>query len=177
MSEALGLVHLYCGDGKGKTTAAMGLALRATGNGLRVLVVQFLKDGQSGEIKALQTLPGVRVLAGKGASPFSFAMSESEKASCRAFHDAHLREAIQACREGGCDILLLDEAVGACRRELLDREALLTFIRTRPPGLEVVLTGREPDEALCEAADYITEMKKHKHPFDRGVRARTGIEK
>jgi hypothetical protein len=164
MSEALGLVHLYCGDGKGKTTAAMGLALRATGNGLRVLVVQFLKDGQSGEIKALQTLPGVRVLAGKGASPFSFAMSESEKASCRAFHDAHLREAIQACREGGCDILLLDEAVGAIRRADLfivggssltvyPAAGLVSYCR---PG-RLVLINRDPTPFDSEAALVIRE--------------------
>ena len=170
-----GLVHLYCGDGKGKTTAAMGLVLRFAGHGKTVCVVQFLKNSPSGEIAALERIPGVTVLRGKAGAPFTFAMNEKERRRTREIHDENFR---RACRiaEDGCALLVLDEAVGALRMGLLDRQAVLEFLDHRPENLEIVLTGRGPDAALLERADYITEMKKKKHPFDTGVAAREGVE-
>ena len=172
-----GLCHLYCGDGKGKTTAAMGLALRAAGSGMQVLIVQFLKNRETGELRALSAIPNIRILRGKGGSGFSFSMSEEEKSKTRQIHQQNFDLAVCAARMGECDLLILDEAVGACRLGLLDEKSLLDFLQNRPLGLEVVLTGRGPDEALCAAADYITEMKKIRHPFDAGVAARDGIER
>ena len=169
------LIHLYCGDGKGKTTAAIGLGVRAAGRGLRVLLFQFLKDSGTGELIPLQKL-GVRVLPGVEKAVFTFRMTDAQKAESRRFHDHRLRECIDLCQRGEVDLLILDEAVGAYNKGLLDREMLLAFLDNRPQGLEVVLTGHSLPEALERRADYITHMVKEKHPYDRGVTARREIE-
>ncbi len=176
MEHPLGLVHLYCGDGKGKTTAAIGLAVRAAGRGLRVLLFQFLKDSDTGELLPLQKL-GVQVLPGVEKAVFTFRMTDAQKAQSRQFHDNRLRECISLCQRGEVDLLILDEAVGAYDKDLLDRELLLTFLDNRPKGLEVVLTGRNPAPELLSRADYITEMRAVRHPFEQGISARTGIER
>lgn len=177
MEEHLGLVHLYCGDGKGKTTAAIGLGVRAAGRGLRVILLQFLKGQETGELRTLAKIPGITVVRGKKSAAFTFQMSEEEKAETRRTQDEALRDCIDRCREGECDLLILDEGVGAYGKGLLDRELLLRFLDSRPAGVEVVLTGRDPAPELLARADYITEMKKVRHPFDKGVPAREGIEK
>lgn len=169
-----GLIHLYFGEGKGKTTAAVGLAVRAAGNGNKVLVAQFLKGRPSGELAVLEGLPGVSVLRGKPLAKFSWEMSGEEKADVRRSHDAMLASIIE--RAGELELLVLDEALGACRTGLLDEEALLRFLRGKPEGLEVVLTGRDPSEEMLDIADYATEMKKIKHPYDQGIGARKGVE-
>lgn len=177
MEESLGLVHIYCGDGKGKTTAAMGLALRAIGSGKRVLVVQFLKDGSSGEIAALRQFPTVNFLVNDEVTGFTFNMSEGEKLSCKDCHNRQLQKAIELCDGGEVDLLVLDEAIGAINGGVLDEEIVLNFLQNRPQNVEIALTGRNPSEAFMEIADYISEIKKLKHPFDKGISARTGIEK
>lgn len=177
MENTMGLIHLYCGDGKGKTTAAMGLALRAAGQGFRVLILQFLKNRPTGEVFALEKIPGITLWRGKEGSGFSFQMTPEQKEKTRAIHNENLKEAIAQCKAGKWDVLILDEAVGAYGKELLDQAMLLDFLDHRPSGLEVVLTGRNPDEALRCRADYITRMEKEKHPYDRGIPSRIGIEK
>lgn len=172
-----GLVHIYCGDGKGKTTAALGLAVRASGRGLRVLLVQFLKSADTGELNVLQNLPGFKIIRGKDGQKFSFAMSAEERAETRLIHNANLQAALDEVKTGNCDLLILDEAIGALNRDMLDREKLIRFIKDKPAGLELVLTGRNPDPELLELADYVSEMKKVKHPFDQGIGARDGIER
>lgn len=167
-----GLIHLYCGDGKGKTTAAMGLSLRAAGRGLRVVIVQFLKSGDSGELNILRTLPNITVLSGKGSTKFSFQMSEKEKLAAKALHETHLREALGL----PFDLLVLDEAAAAHGAGLLDTALLEEALFHRPPDTELVLTGRNPAAFLVEAADYVTEMTCRKHPFERCIAAREGIE-
>lgn len=166
-----GLVHLYCGDGKGKTTAAMGLALRALGAGLRVTAVQFLKDGTSGELGPLQQL-GAKIFSGGCGSKFVFQMSEEERAAVRLRQDALLRQALCA----PCDLLLLDEACAACALGMVDETLLRGAVIGRPAGREVVLTGRDPVDWMRQAADYITEMRAVRHPFDAGIPARRGVE-
>lgn len=167
-----GLVHIYCGDGKGKTTAAAGLAVRAAGAGLRVLFVQFFKDGSSTEVAVLRTLAGVSVRTCAEAGRFAN-MSAERRAEAKKEQSALLAEALKNARE--YDLLVLDEVISACNRGTADEETLLAFLRSgeRP---ETVLTGREPSERLLAEADYITEMKKLRHPFDTGVAARRGIE-
>ena len=177
MKEKLGLVHIYTGDGKGKTTAAMGLILRASGRGLRVILLQFMKGRGTGELNTLRLLPGVQVFRAKAMTKFSFQMTDAEKADVRTRHDALLQDVIAKCRAEGTDLLVLDEALGAAGTHLLDEEPLLAFLDTKPAHLEVVLTGRNPSQALLERADYVTEMVKRKHPFDKGIPARDGIEK
>lgn len=176
MNGEKGLLHLYCGDGKGKTTAALGLCLRAAGCGNRVLLVQFLKGGQTGELAALAQIPQVTVLRGKAGAAFSFRMTEQEKEQTRRIHSQNLARAAQLVQAGQVDLLVLDEAAGACNRGLLDLGMLLQLLDSRPEGVEVVITGRNPDEALRQRADYISEIRKVRHPFDRGVKARRGVE-
>ncbi len=165
------MIHLYYGDGKGKTTAAAGLALRAVGRGWRTAVVQFLKDGASGEIAPLRRL-GVAVFAAEGAVKFSWEMSGRERAEARRGQTALLARAL----EGEWDLLVLDEACGACAAGLVDEEALRRAVLEGPEGREVVLTGREPAGWMLAAADYATEMRCEKHPFCRGIPARRGVE-
>ena len=166
-----GLVHLYYGEGKGKTTAAMGLALRALGQGMRVVVVQFLKTGTSGELEPLRRL-GATVFSGKPGTKFASKMSENEKSETAVLHEQMLREAM----ETDCDLLILDELCAARQYGLVDEELAKKAVLGRPEGMEVVVTGRQPEDWMVEAADYITEMRSHRHPYQQGVTARKGIE-
>lgn len=166
-----GLVHLYWGDGKGKTTAAMGLALRALGGGLRVTAVQFLKDGSSSELAPLRGL-GAKVYAGNAGGKFVYQMTQAEKADIQARQTRLLKEALAL----PCDLLLLDEACAAWQLDMVDRDLLQQAVLQRPAGREVALTGREPAEWMRAAADYSTEMRCHKHPYEQGVTARKGVE-
>lgn len=170
-----GLIHLYCGDGKGKTTAAAGLALRAAGAGRRVLFVQFFKNGDSSELGPLRALDNVAVAVSDRRHGFFRHMDAAERETAAADYSALFSDALRIAREGA-DLLVLDEAVSACNHGMISETELLRFLREKPEGLEVVLTGRAPSPALLSAADYVTEMKKIKHPYDRGIPARKGIE-
>ena len=171
------MIHLYCGEGKGKTTAALGLTIRALGSGFKVVFVQFLKNQATGELAVLDGLQGITVLRGKEGSGFSFSMTEEEKEKTRLLHTENLKAAIELAASEKCDMLILDEAVGAYSRDLIDRTLLEDFVRNKPERLELILTGRNPAEWMIECADYVSEIKKVKHPYDRGIPARTGIEK
>ena len=164
------MVHLYCGEGKGKTTAAMGLALRMAGRGRAVVIAQFLKSSPCGELTAAERFPTLTVLRSKGIHKFTFQMNDEEKAvvarNCRKL----FQEAVALAR-----LLVLDEVIDALRG-FLPQEELCAFLDERPAGLEVVLTGHSLPEALERRADYITHMVKEKHPYDRGVTARREIE-
>lgn len=169
-----GLIHIYCGDGKGKTTAALGLALRAAGSGKRVLVLQFFKDGKSSEFASLAHVPGIEVVPQTRAFGFSWTLSEAEKGEASAYYSGLLEDAFR--RSEGFDLLVLDEAMSACTTGMIDERRLLELLAAKPEELEVVLTGRGPSDALCGKADYVTEMRKVKHPYERGIAARKGIE-
>ena len=169
-----GLIHIYCGDGKGKTTAAMGLAIRAAGSGRRVLILQFLKDGRSSEFASLAHVPNIEVIPQTRRFGFTWPLSEEEKAQARDYNSALLEDAF--ARAGDFDLLVLDEAVGACTSGMIGEVRLLALLEARPAELEVVLTGRGPSQALLDAAGDATEMVKRKHPFDQGTPAREGIE-
>lgn len=164
-------MHLYAGDGKGKTTAAMGLALRALGNKKRVTVVQFLKGMPSGEVDLLHQL-GATVYRAENITKFVFQMTEQEKIEAKAAYTQLLQQA--ACQP--TDLLVLDEACAACALEMVDVQTLKDVVQKRPEGLELVLTGRDPAQWMIEAADYYTEMCCRKHPYEKGIAARKGIE-
>ncbi|MDE7245616.1 MAG: cob(I)yrinic acid a,c-diamide adenosyltransferase [Oscillospiraceae bacterium] len=170
-----GLIHVYCGDGKGKTTAAMGLALRAAGSGKRVVVLQFSKDGKSSELGPLGQVPGIEVIPQTETFGFFWTLSPEEKTAAAAYYSGLLEKAF-AEAENGCGLLVLDEAMSACTNGFISEARLLDLLRQRPEDLEVVLTGRGPSEQMLDAADYVTEMCKRKHPFEKGVPARKGIE-
>ena len=159
------MIHIYCGDGKGKTTAAMGLAARMAGRGKNVLIGQFFKDGSSGEIQALKTLPGIQTLHCHTVPGLFARMTEDQRAQAKTDYTAYL-----------LDLLVLDEAISALNRGIIPEEPLLSYLQTQGQTQEIVLTGRNPKEELLALADYVTEMVKRKHPFDRGVKARRGVE-
>ncbi|MDE7219546.1 MAG: cob(I)yrinic acid a,c-diamide adenosyltransferase [Oscillospiraceae bacterium] len=169
-----GLIHIYCGNGKGKTTAALGLALRAAGSGKKVLLLQFFKDGKSSEFAALEHVPGIEVIPQTRTFGFSWTLSAEEKKAAGAYYSGLLEEAFRRSR--AFDLLVLDEAMSACSTGTIDEARLLALLAEKPEELEVVLTGRNPSQALTDAADYVTEMRKVKHPYERGVAARKGIE-
>lgn len=184
------MLHLYCGEGKGKTTAALGLAIRALGNGWRVIFVQFLKNVPAGEIPALEKL-GATVLRGKAGNHFFNEMTEDEKRETLLISNEHFSRAVALCRTLCADgetagsssatgqprvLLVLDEMCAAYGHSLIDRAAVDDFLRSLPAGAEIVLTGRNPPQIFLDHADYITEMKKIRHPFDAGVAARKGVE-
>lgn len=168
------MVHIYCGDGKGKTTAAMGLALRMAGAGKRVLIGQFFKDGSSGEIRVLQTVPGVETLHCKTVPGRYACMTEAQRETARKDYSRYLLELLEKGQEK--DLLVLDEVISALNRGIVPMEPVVEFLKAWGQEKEIVLTGRDPSQALLECADYVTEMKKQKHPFDRGIRARKGVE-
>lgn len=164
------MIHLYWGNGKGKTTAAMGLALRALGHGRRVVIVQFLKDGTSGEIEPLRRL-GASVYACPNAK-FTWLMNDAERAQARANGTDALRKAAAQ----PWDLLILDEACAAYENDLVDRSFLHHIVAGANANSEVVLTGRIPAEWMQSTADYSTEMRACQHPYEKGVSAREGIE-
>lgn len=169
-----GMVHIYCGDGKGKTSAAVGLAARAAGAGLTVLFAQFLKTGDSAELTALSRAGGIDVTLPARSFDFVWTLSEEEKAQMHEVYAAFWRDL--ATRAERYDVLMADELLDAINLGLVDRQEVLAWLEGRPAGLEVVLTGRDPAPELVELADYVSEVRKVKHPFDRGVAARRGIE-
>lgn len=169
-----GLIHLYCGDGKGKTTAAVGLAVRASGAGKQVIFTQFFKDGTSSEVQVLAALPGVRTMHTQTVRGFYRSMTPEQRAKAREDYTALFRAVTAAARDA--DLLILDEIVSACNRGVVPETLVTDFLRNKPHRLEVVMTGRRPSSALTEQSDYITEMRKLRHPYDRGVAAREGIE-
>lgn len=172
-----GLVHVYEGDGKGKTTAAVGLSVRCAGNGGCVLFTQFLKDGSSGEISVLKQMKQITVLPAERKFGFTFLMTEDEKKEASDYYTAYFEKITETVRKTHYDLLVLDEIIGACNTGMLEESLLLEFLDIRPEGLEVVLTGRDPSDSLRQCCDYDSEIKKKKHPFDNGTAARDGIER
>lgn len=172
-----GLIHVYCGDGKGKTTTAVGLAIRAAADGKKVFFSQFLKDGTSNELKILRTLENVFVLPEEETFRFSFLMTEEERKCAEEYYNKKLEHIIRQVKStDAINILVMDEFMAAYNEKLISNEKALDFLKNKPSHLEIILTGRSPKDEILELADYVTEMKKHKHPYDKGMQARRGIE-
>lgn len=172
-----GYVHIYCGDGKGKTTAAVGLAVRAAGRGKKVLIARFLKTDDSGEVPVLGNIPGITVIPCKKTFGFYFQMTEEQKKEAALYYGGLFRTTAARAVEESFDLLILDEIMAAVNYKLVDEEAVINFIKTRPGKLELVLTGRDPSEAVAAQADYISEIRMVRHPYDtEGLPARVGIE-
>ena len=169
--ERHGLIIVHTGDGKGKTTAALGLAIRAFGAGLKVLILQFIKGGRrSGELEALAALKiEVRQLGLGFITEENF--TEQKKSARAAFEMARAE-----ISSGEWDLIVLDEINYAVKFGLLNATELLELIKIRPPQMHLVFTGRDALPELIDAADLVTEMKLVKHPFSRGIAAQAGIE-
>lgn len=195
------MIHVYYGDGQGKTSAATGLALRALGAGWSVQVVQFLKDGSSHEMQMLQGLPGARVVHDGDLAMFTYQMDDDVRRAVRELHNAHLRAGLDEARAGRVGMLVLDEVLDALQAGLLDeallREALelggtdgklaVRAAAAQPcaaagvaagaaSAVELVITGHTLPVFVYDAADYVTYMQAREHPYRRGVAARPGVE-
>ncbi|MGN0466531.1 MAG: cobyric acid synthase [Lachnospiraceae bacterium] len=174
-TEKKGYVHLYCGDGKGKTTCSMGLLIRAAGSGKKVLLHQFMKDNSSSERNIISGIPNITILPGEEKVCFTFSMTEEEKSIQKLKNDKMIEKISNMMKD--YDMIVLDEVLYAITKGVLSEKIVLELLDNRPENVEVVLTGRNPSEAMIERADYMSEIKKIKHPFDEGVKSRVGIEK
>jgi len=173
----IGLVQVYCGEGKGKTTAAIGQGIRAMGRGLKVIMIQFLKGGISGELKTLSKLePEFKVFRFEKARGFFNELSPTEKNELKMEISNAVKFAKKVFDTKECDLLILDEILGAVENHLIAEEELVTFVKSKPQGMELVLTGRKLPVTLKDHVDYISEITPVKHPYKRGVGAREGIE-
>ncbi len=171
-----GCIHIYCGDGKGKTSAAVGLAVRAAGRGKPVLIVRFLKTEDSGEVPVLRHIPGITVVPCDKSFGFVFRMTPEEKAEAADYYKKRFDGACEEAVQGGYDVLVLDEIMASCYYGMVSEEELAAFLQYKPEALEVVMTGRDPSERLTGLADYVSEIQMKKHPFTEGIPAREGIE-
>ncbi|MEG0541774.1 MAG: cob(I)yrinic acid a,c-diamide adenosyltransferase [Angelakisella sp.] len=171
--ESRGLVHIYTGDGKGKTTAAIGLSVRAVGAGKKVMFAQFMKGMDTSELEPLRTL-GIDVVRMGSVRKFIPYMTEAEKKVC---HDEqyscfdHVRK-----NADSYDLIIMDEIISAITTEMVPLDEVISFILGKPQKLELVLTGRQPPQDLQALADYLTDMAGVQHPYKRGIQARKGIE-
>jgi cob(I)alamin adenosyltransferase len=168
-----GYVQVYTGDGKGKTTAALGLALRAAGAGLKVFFGQFVKNQKCSEHTALERLGAAISYRQYGCGLMMKGPSDADIAAARKGFD----EAAGMMAAGDYDLVILDELNVAVYYGLIDVEEVLALISRKPARVELVLTGRNAHPAVMEAADLVTEMRSIKHYYEKGVKARRGIEK
>lgn len=172
-----GYVQVYTGAGKGKTTAALGQALRAVGRGCTVFMVQFQKSFATGEVMAASRLaPEFRIFRFEKPKNFFWLLSDSEKAELRIEIDAAMAFVRKVVADAECDILILDEIFGAMTNKLISQEAVLELLDSRNAAMEIIMTGRDAPQAIVERADLVTEMREIKHYFQQGVTSRTGIE-
>ena len=163
------MIQVYIGEGKGKTTASIGLSIRAAGHGFNVLFMQFLKDDSSGEISVLRSISGIEVIHCPVNYGFTFQMTEDQKKETALEYDKMLDKAIEA----DVFLIVLDEAIHALNAGLINQEKLERLLHK---NCEIVLTGRNAPEWLTDRADYVSDIQKIKHPYDKGVQARVGIE-
>ena len=170
-----GLVHIYTGDGKGKTSSAVGLCTRALGWGKKVLFVQFLKALPTGEVESLGKL-GAQIIRRTQTTKFVFYMNEQEKSDYRKVLNEQFAEAKNLIMSGSYDLVILDEVLDVIDLGMLEEQELIFLVSGKPESTELVLTGRRACDALIEAAHYHTGFAANKHPFEKGIKAREGIE-
>jgi len=170
-----GLVQIYTGNGKGKTTAAFGLALRAVGHGFRVYIIQFMKGndgyGELAGIKRLSPECQLEHFGGRGWVHKGERLEENVEEANKAFLRAE-----EIILSGNWDIVILDEIVNAIWFELIPESQVLELLSKKPPHVELILTGRNASQSLIERADLVTEMVEKKHPYEKGIKSRKGIE-
>lgn len=170
------MVHIYYGDGKGKTTAAIGLACRAAGSRMKVLFVQFLKTEFSGERHTLSHTENISLTFCPLELPFTYEMDEAERTKAAILFRKIFDDSVTKVLTEKYDMIVLDEIFSAVEAGMISENEVYDFVSNAPKNLEVVLTGHNPPEKILALADYITEMKKIRHPYDKGVQARFGIE-
>jgi cob(I)alamin adenosyltransferase len=166
------MIHIYTGEGKGKSTAAVGLAVRAAGRGKQVVIVQFLKGSETGELAALKHIPCITVLRNTRNYGFFHTATVENRAAMYGENNENLKTALAI----PCDLLILDEVCAAYNLGAIDRAPIDALVLNPAQKRELVLTGRDAPEHFCKVADYVSEIHKVKHPFDAGIAAREGIE-
>jgi len=169
-------LHLYTGDGKGKTTAAFGLALRSLGHGNKVLIAQFLKNGKSGEIEGARMHENACVISVPATDKFTYQMTKEELEAEKTRQKAALEMLIEKIEEEKPATVILDELAVCAGIGLVTEEDMWRLIDKALECAETVVTGRYAPEGLLERADYVSEIVKRRHPFDKGVGAREGVE-
>ncbi len=170
-NEGLGLIHVYFGEGVGKTTRAVGLAIRAAGEGLKVSFVQFMKSGRSGEASIFKKISNISYLC---PGPHPFILSKGPEK----IHYQHAEKALEYAYEAAknSELLICDEILNTTVFGLLPKDKLMALVKFCKGKVELVMTGRDAFPALLQEADYVTEFVLRKHPYYRGARARKGIE-
>ena len=172
-----GCIHIYCGNGKGKTTCAVGLCVRAAGFGYKVLMYQFMKNNSTSERNVLEKIPNMTIVDGLPQEKFSFQMTDEEKAERKSYYESQFAMLTQKVIDEKYDVVFFDELVYTIAAGLFDEALLLDFLKNKPTSLEVILTGQNPSDKLVAAANYVSEICKRKHPFDEGLPPRKGIER
>lgn len=168
--------HIYYGDGKGKTTAAVGLAARAAGSKMKVLFVQFRKTEFSGERHTLSHTENVSITFCPIELELTYEMDDKEKAQASKIFRTLFDSAVTTALTEKYDMVVLDEIFAAINAGMLNEGEVYEFITNAPTSMEIVMTGHDPSPQFINAADYVTEFKKIKHPYDRGITGRIGIE-
>lgn len=172
----MGFTHIYCGNGKGKTTSALGLAIRAAGADMKVHIVQLMKGSETSELESLKMIPNVSIDRLAKDFGFTFTMNESDRSEIADCHNALLRNAYEQMKEHKFDMLIIDEFFCAYNYGLVDRSLAEKIVFEKEKSCELVLTGRDPEEKFLAAADYVSEINALKHPYTKGINARKGIE-
>ena len=166
-----GLVHIYTGDGKGKTTAAIGVAVRCAGHGNKVCIYQFLKALPTGELASLNQL-NIDIVRVNSSRKFYPHMTEDEKKLTR----EEILKNLNLLFSNSYDLIIMDEIICAVDLGIIDTETLINIIKSKPSETELIMTGRNMPEELLEHTDYVSEVKCIKHPYNKGIDARCGID-
>jgi len=172
-----GYIQVYTGNGKGKTTAALGLALRAAGRGMKTYMAQFLKKGEYGELLAVQDRLAEWITIRQFGLPEFHHQEQGVSAEEIEAAEAGLAAASAAMAGGDYRIVVLDEINTLLHFKIIAVETVLRFLERKPAGVELVLTGRYAPQAILDRADLVTEMKEIRHTYQKNIQARTGIEK
>lgn len=168
------LIHMYCGDGKGKTTAAVGAAVRCAGAGGKVLFMQFMKNGCSGERIILSEIKNITLMPCYDEMKFVWNMTDNEKAAAGEYYGRAFKEICMIADD--YDMIVLDEITSVVKYGFVEQDKLCEFLMSKHGNAEIIMTGREPSAELIDISDYVSEIKKRKHPYDKGISARKFIE-
>lgn len=171
-----GYLQIYTGNGKGKTTAALGLAIRAAGAGMNVIFSQFVKSMNTSELNIINNIDNIKVFRYASSKKFAWDMNDEEKAELKNEMQLQLKDTIRTSKEKQCDVVVFDELLGAFHGEYIGKQDILDIIENRPESCEYIITGRAAPDWLIEKADLVSSVEPIKHYMDEGVNARKGIE-
>ena len=170
------MIQIYTGNGKGKTTAAIGQGIRAAGNGFKVIMVQFLKSGETGELNIIRNIDNFEIKRFEREKGFTCELNEEELDELRGEIKTAYNYIKKVIKNNECNMLIIDEIMAVLKNKFLSEEEVLELLNMSNEEMEIVLTGRDVPQVLVERADLVTEMKLIKHYYNKGIPARKGIE-